>query len=95
MSVNPELLDSVFEATKPYVVGREKVQEFSSAVFATPLIHHVPGLPGRLGRRVNFNSITELLRIFIGSEPIKTSLMPIPAASALGKNAFMMVEEKS
>jgi len=40
MSVNPELLDTVFEPTEPYVVGREKVREFSSAVFATAPIHH-------------------------------------------------------
>ena len=40
MSVNPELLDTAFEATKPYVVGREKVREFASAVFATASIHH-------------------------------------------------------
>ena len=40
MSVIPELLDTVFEATKPYVVAREKVREFASAVFATAPIHH-------------------------------------------------------
>ena len=40
MSVNRELLDTVFEPTKPYVVGREKVREFASAVFATAPIHH-------------------------------------------------------
>jgi len=40
MSVNPELLDTVFEPMEPYVVGREKVREFASAVFATAPIHH-------------------------------------------------------
>ena len=40
MSVNPELLDTVFEPTERYVVGREKVREFASAVFATAPIHH-------------------------------------------------------
>lgn len=40
MSVNPELLDTVFEPTEPYVVGREKVREFASAVFAAAPIHH-------------------------------------------------------
>jgi acyl dehydratase len=40
MSVNPELLDTVFKPTEPYVVGREKVREFASAVFATAPIHH-------------------------------------------------------
>ena len=40
MSVNLELLDTVFEPTEAYVVGREKVREFASAVFATAPIHH-------------------------------------------------------
>ena len=40
MIVNPELLDTAFEPTEPYVVGREKVREFASAVFATAAIHH-------------------------------------------------------
>jgi acyl dehydratase len=40
MSVNPELLDAVFEPTEPYLVGREKVREFASAVFATAPFHH-------------------------------------------------------
>ena len=40
MSVNPELLDAVFEPTEPYLVGREKVREFASAVFATAPPHH-------------------------------------------------------
>jgi acyl dehydratase len=33
--VNPELVGRVFAATAPYLVGREKVREFSRAVFAT------------------------------------------------------------
>ena len=40
MGVNPELLGTAFEPTEPYVVGREKVREFASAVFATAPIHH-------------------------------------------------------
>jgi acyl dehydratase len=40
MSVNPELLATVFEPTESYLVGREKVREFASAVFATAPIHH-------------------------------------------------------
>ena len=40
MSVNPELLETVFEPTEPYLVGREKVREFASAVFATAPLHH-------------------------------------------------------
>ena len=40
MSVNPELLDTVFEPIEPYVVGREKVREFAAAVFASAPIHH-------------------------------------------------------
>jgi len=33
--VNPELTEREFETTSPYLVGREKVREFSRAVFAT------------------------------------------------------------
>jgi acyl dehydratase len=40
MSVNPELLETVFEPTEPYVVGREKIREFASAVFAGSPLHH-------------------------------------------------------
>jgi len=40
MSVNPELLETVFEPTESYLVGREKVREFASAVFATAPLHH-------------------------------------------------------
>ena len=35
MPVNPELQGRVFPPTAPYLVGREKVREFSRAVFAT------------------------------------------------------------
>jgi acyl dehydratase len=34
------LLDTAFEPTEPYVVGREKVRDYASAVFATAAIHH-------------------------------------------------------
>ncbi|PPF62268.1 MaoC family dehydratase [Clavibacter michiganensis] len=33
--MNPELVGRVFAPTSPYLVGREKVREFSAAVFAT------------------------------------------------------------
>nr|WP_231368779.1 MaoC family dehydratase N-terminal domain-containing protein [Frigoribacterium sp. CG_9.8] len=33
--VNPELVGRVFVPTEPYLVGREKIREFASAVFAT------------------------------------------------------------
>ncbi|MET0783973.1 MAG: MaoC family dehydratase N-terminal domain-containing protein [Leifsonia flava] len=35
MPVNPELLGRTFPPAPPYLVGREKVREFSRAVFAT------------------------------------------------------------
>ncbi|MCU1557064.1 MAG: hypothetical protein JWN09_1059 [Microbacteriaceae bacterium] len=35
MSVNPELQGRVFPPTEPYLVGREKIREFSRSVFAT------------------------------------------------------------
>ncbi|RXZ72613.1 MaoC family dehydratase N-terminal domain-containing protein [Agromyces albus] len=35
MPLNPELQGRVFPPTEPYLVGREKVREFSRAVFAT------------------------------------------------------------
>jgi acyl dehydratase len=34
MPVNPELVGRVFAPTPPYLVGREKIREFSRAVFA-------------------------------------------------------------
>jgi len=33
--VNPDLTERAFEKTSPYLVGREKVREFSRAVFAS------------------------------------------------------------
>ncbi|MES2170626.1 MAG: MaoC family dehydratase N-terminal domain-containing protein [Actinomycetota bacterium] len=35
MPVNPELAGRVFPSAAPYLVGREKIREFSRAVFAT------------------------------------------------------------
>lgn len=35
MAVNPELQGRVFSPTAPYLVGREKIREFSRAVLAT------------------------------------------------------------
>lgn len=35
MSVNPDLAGRVFPPGEPYLVGREKVREFSRAVFST------------------------------------------------------------
>ena len=35
MAVNPELQGRVFPPTAPYLVGREKIREFSRAVLAT------------------------------------------------------------
>lgn len=40
--MNPELQGRVFPPTAPYLVGREKVREFSRAVFATSPINHDP-----------------------------------------------------
>ncbi len=40
--VNPELQGRVFPPVPPYLVGREKVREFSRAVFATHPINHDP-----------------------------------------------------
>lgn len=39
MSVNPGLVDIVFEQTESYLVGREKIREFAAAVFATDAVH--------------------------------------------------------
>jgi acyl dehydratase len=40
VTVNPELQGRSFPPTEPYLVGREKVREFSRAVFATNPINH-------------------------------------------------------
>ena len=42
MSVNPELQGRVFPPVAPYLVGREKVREFSHAVFATSPVNLDP-----------------------------------------------------
>ncbi|MDH6235669.1 MaoC family dehydratase N-terminal domain-containing protein [Cryobacterium sp. CG_9.6] len=42
MSVNPDLQGRVFPPVAPYLVGREKVREFSRAVFSTHPINHDP-----------------------------------------------------
>lgn len=42
MAVNPELQGREFAPTPPYLVGREKVREFSRAVFATNPINLDP-----------------------------------------------------
>ena len=42
MSVNPDLQGRVFPPVASYLVGREKVREFSRAVFATHPINHDP-----------------------------------------------------
>jgi acyl dehydratase len=39
MSVNPALVDVVFEPTESYVVGREKIREFAAAVLADDPSH--------------------------------------------------------
>ena len=40
--MNPELQGRVYPSTEPYLVGREKVREFSRAVFATNPINLDP-----------------------------------------------------
>jgi acyl dehydratase len=40
--VNPELQGREFPATEPYLVGREKVREFASAVLSTAAINFDP-----------------------------------------------------
>ena len=42
VSVNPAIQGRVFPAVPPYLVGREKVREFSRAVFATNPINFDP-----------------------------------------------------
>ena len=42
MPVNPELQGRVFPPVPSYLVGREKIREFSRAVFATNPINHDP-----------------------------------------------------
>ena len=40
--MNPELQGREFPATEPYLVGREKIREFASAVFSTSAINFDP-----------------------------------------------------
>jgi acyl dehydratase len=47
--VNPTLVERAFEPTPPYLVGREKVREFSRAVFATDPQHTDPAAAQALG----------------------------------------------
>ena len=42
VTVNPELKGRVFAPTPPYLVGREKIREFSRAVFASNPINFEP-----------------------------------------------------
>ncbi len=49
MSVNPELVGRSFPPTAPYLVGREKVREFSRAVFADDPQHLDPAAARALG----------------------------------------------
>jgi acyl dehydratase len=42
MAVNPELQGRVFPPAEPYLVGREKVREFASAVFSTSALNFDP-----------------------------------------------------
>ncbi|MFE7846588.1 MaoC family dehydratase N-terminal domain-containing protein [Microbacterium sp. NPDC057407] len=49
MPVNPELVGRDFPPTAPYLVGREKVREFSRAVFATDPQHTDPAAAQALG----------------------------------------------
>lgn len=49
MPVNPDLVGRAFAPTAPYVVGREKVREFSRAVFADDPQHLDPAAAQALG----------------------------------------------
>ncbi len=49
MPVNPDLVGRAFPPTAPYLVGREKVREFSRAVFATDPQHTDPAAARALG----------------------------------------------
>ncbi len=49
MPVNPALVGRDFPPTPPYLVGREKVREFSRAVFATDPQHSDPAAAVALG----------------------------------------------
>lgn len=47
--MNPDLVERAFAPTAPYLVGREKVREFSRAVFATDPQHTDPAAARALG----------------------------------------------
>lgn len=47
--MNPELVGREFPPTAPYLVGREKVREFSRAVFAVDPQHFDPEIARSLG----------------------------------------------
>ncbi|MCT9003165.1 MaoC family dehydratase N-terminal domain-containing protein [Microbacterium memoriense] len=49
MSVNTELVGRAFAPTEPYLVGREKVREFSRAVFADDPQHVDPTAARAMG----------------------------------------------
>lgn len=49
--VNPELQGRVFAPTAPYLVGREKVREFSRAVLATSPLNFDPAAASAAGYR--------------------------------------------
>jgi acyl dehydratase len=49
VSVNPELQGRVFPQTSPYLVGREKIREFSRAVFASHPTFTDPGAAREAG----------------------------------------------
>lgn len=49
MSVNPDLVNLVFEPTEPYVVGREKIREFAAAVYSTDPAHSDVGVAQERG----------------------------------------------
>jgi acyl dehydratase len=47
--VNPELQGRKFPPTEPYLVGREKVREFASAVFSTSPLNFDPAAAAEAG----------------------------------------------
>lgn len=49
MSVDPDLVNLVFEPTESYLVGREKIREFAAAVFATDEAHFDVGIATERG----------------------------------------------
>lgn len=49
MSVDPDLVNLVFEPTESYLVGREKIREFAAAVYATDEAHFDVGIATERG----------------------------------------------